>query len=191
MVLVERPERLDGQRGEPRQVVPNERADEHGSAPFRLRARHPNGKLDARTGKGRRSARSRPGSGGEQALSDGYAKRRSTPWHTTIASRRTTASPGTPRGAARSRAPRRGPPGRHGRDRAAGLPAGRAGRLRAARLPFKSADLESDLEYGHLHGVSQQLPFYQEIEFHPPSTPGGSTRSSSPSSPAPRAWTSS
>ena len=29
---------------------------------------------------------------------------------------------------------------------------------------FKSADLE----HGHLYGVSQQLPFYQEIEFYPP-----------------------
>ncbi|MFI6452697.1 sporulation protein [Streptosporangium amethystogenes] len=29
---------------------------------------------------------------------------------------------------------------------------------------FKSADLE----HGHIHGVSQQLPFYQEIEFYPP-----------------------
>ncbi|WP_326830063.1 sporulation protein [Streptosporangium sp. NBC_01810] len=29
---------------------------------------------------------------------------------------------------------------------------------------FKSADLE----HGHIHGVSQRLPFYQEIEFYPP-----------------------
>jgi sporulation-control protein len=29
---------------------------------------------------------------------------------------------------------------------------------------FKSADLER----GHIHGTRQQLPFYQEIEFHPP-----------------------
>ncbi|WP_214411761.1 sporulation protein [Sphaerisporangium fuscum] len=29
---------------------------------------------------------------------------------------------------------------------------------------FRSADLEA----GHIHGVHQQLPFYQEIEFHPP-----------------------
>ncbi|XVQ86344.1 sporulation protein [Microbispora siamensis] len=29
---------------------------------------------------------------------------------------------------------------------------------------FKSADLEA----GHLHGVRQELPFYQEIEFYPP-----------------------
>ncbi|WP_440065687.1 sporulation protein [Streptosporangium sp. OZ121] len=29
---------------------------------------------------------------------------------------------------------------------------------------FKSADIE----HGHLYGVSQQLPFYQEIEFYPP-----------------------
>ncbi|MEU0484639.1 sporulation protein [Streptosporangium sp. NPDC006013] len=29
---------------------------------------------------------------------------------------------------------------------------------------FKSADLE----HGHIYGVSQQLPFYQEIEFYPP-----------------------
>ncbi|MCI2416936.1 sporulation protein [Saccharopolyspora sp. K220] len=29
---------------------------------------------------------------------------------------------------------------------------------------FRSADLE----HGHLHGVHQELPFYQEIEFYPP-----------------------
>jgi len=34
---------------------------------------------------------------------------------------------------------------------------------------FKSADLE----HGHLHGVSQQLPFYQEIEFYPPAQYSG------------------
>ncbi|MER5646288.1 sporulation protein [Streptosporangium sp. NPDC002524] len=34
---------------------------------------------------------------------------------------------------------------------------------------FKSADLE----HGHLYGVSQQLPFYQEIEFYPPAQYSG------------------
>ncbi|MER7505130.1 sporulation protein [Nonomuraea pusilla] len=34
---------------------------------------------------------------------------------------------------------------------------------------FKSADLEA----GHIHGSSQQLPFYQEIEFYPPSHHAG------------------
>jgi sporulation-control protein len=34
---------------------------------------------------------------------------------------------------------------------------------------FKGADLE----YGHLRGVSQQLPFYQEIEFYAPPQYGG------------------
>ncbi|MEV8635133.1 sporulation protein [Streptosporangium sp. NPDC051023] len=34
---------------------------------------------------------------------------------------------------------------------------------------FRGADLET----GHLYGVSQQLPFYQEIEFHPPAQYAG------------------
>jgi len=34
---------------------------------------------------------------------------------------------------------------------------------------FKGADVE----YGHIHGVAQQLPFYQEIEFYPPSAYAG------------------
>ncbi|MGW5262098.1 sporulation protein [Microbispora sp. NPDC004025] len=34
---------------------------------------------------------------------------------------------------------------------------------------FKSADLEA----GHLHGVRQELPFYQEIEFYPPPRQAG------------------
>ncbi|MFD0855295.1 sporulation protein, partial [Actinomadura adrarensis] len=33
-----------------------------------------------------------------------------------------------------------------------------------AGFAFKGADVE----HGHLHGVAQQLPFYQEIEFYPP-----------------------
>ncbi|NUT09144.1 MAG: sporulation protein, partial [Nonomuraea sp.] len=34
---------------------------------------------------------------------------------------------------------------------------------------FRSADLEA----GHLYGVRQELPFYQEIEFHPPARYSG------------------
>ena len=35
-----------------------------------------------------------------------------------------------------------------------------------ARLGFRFA--RADLEHGGIHGVRQQLPFYQEIEFYPP-----------------------
>jgi sporulation-control protein len=35
-----------------------------------------------------------------------------------------------------------------------------------ARLGFRFK--KADLEHGHIYGVHQQLPFYQEIEFYPP-----------------------
>ncbi|ROO89028.1 sporulation-control protein [Actinocorallia herbida] len=62
---------------------------------------------------------------------------------------------------------------------AAGVDKGDLDAFEVTPLPSQAAVLEgfgalgfafkgADVEYGALHGVDQRLPFYQEIEFHPP-----------------------